>query len=579
MARIHQVMVGGFRRSAVLLMVVGVLSFGVGCSSDSNSGGEDSPDDVGVDTSAPDTGIGDTGSDVGDTGSVGGDDADAEAVDLGPQGEDVSVRSFGAFPPQPASCDAPGERHRIPFYFTTRQGSTIRPIKPGDFLFGEVVQPEQTIGAGTLAARRTQVSQLGREACTSTDDCTGPFKCGSSGVRGAEKRCTRQTGVEFIPGTTEHDFRPNHRDDSGQVIAVLFEHTASYLGALPTFVGSKYDENGEKDLDRPAGRATDPDLRHREALEQFSTFLATAANPANTQVSPWFFGGEFPARAQPMHDPMAMQDHFTDNLELLKDLVANLDGPAPLAGNVYQSILQVIEKDLGIDKYTDHEKFLFLVTDGPNEIFDREATKQKVLTALQEHGIHLFILHLDAQIDPELMRDDQRYWAGNSNCIEDDSCEGRAPCSDDSDCANFETCRKGKIYADEEGGSVRESSLEYCLPDYSDGHLGPIGPYADLACRTGGNYLYTTKPEQMVDYGRRLPFLFDGQWSVEAEFSALDEEVGLEDGFYRFGGAIFGLLGANLGAIFSLPSDTGAIQHTSDTRPLLRLNPDGDGGD
>ncbi|MFB6372650.1 MAG: hypothetical protein ABEN55_05970, partial [Bradymonadaceae bacterium] len=201
-----------------------------------------------------------------------------------------------------------------------------------------------------------------------------------------------------------------------------------------------------------------------------------------------------------------------------------------------------------------------------------EATKQSVLQKLNQHDIHLYVMHLDTQVDPSLLRDVPSYWAGNDQCREDESCRGAQACNSDADCADFETCRKATIYADEEGGQVSETPVKYCLPDYSDGHLGPIGPYADMTCQTGGNYIYATKPQELVHWAKKLPYAIDGQWSMEAEISALDPKVGLEDGYYRLSGVFMGLLAPNSSSTMSAVSSSGQITHSPDTRGLLRLN-------
>jgi hypothetical protein len=119
---------------------------------------------------------------------------------------------------------------------------------------------------------------------------------------------------------------------------------------------------------------------------------------------------------------------------------------------------------------------------------------------------------------------------------------------------------------------VTETDAKYCMPDYSDGSLGPVDAYADLACQTNGNYIYTTDPQELIYYARKIPYLFNGQWSVETEMSAFDEKVGLPDGYYRLSGFFYGLLGPNLSSIMSATSSTGALQQPVDSRGILRKN-------
>ena len=570
------------QRIAAAIAALGCVSLlSTACNNDKNNSEPDTVGGADVVADADGGGMdggGDGGGDVdpSDTGETAdGTTEDTGTVDTGPPGTEVQAGTLGVFPPVPASCDEPGERQRIPFYISrkerTRSGR-LPPIRAGDLMNGQVIEPDGLVGPGMMTTRRARVTQASQTTCGSSDQCMSPLKCGEAGVRGADRYCARTTGVEFIPGTTRQDVDPNFSEDSGQVVAIALENTGSYEGELPSIVGTKYDENGEDDFSEDPARATDPELKNRKAIETFGTYLATAADSANTKVSLWFFGGQTPSTAQPKLRATETEDHFTDDLELVGELVNDLPSPPGKPANVYQTINRVVDRDLGIDKYEDHEKFLFLVTDGPNEVWSDEATKQKVLEKLEKHDVQLYILHLDKKIDGSLLRDVPTYWAGNDQCRDDDSCDGASPCGTDADCANFETCRKATIYADEEGGQVEETGVSYCMPDYSDGYLGPIGPYADLACQTGGNYIYTTEPEQLVHWASRLPYAIDGRWSIEAEVSALDPKVGLPDGFYRLSGVFLGLLAPNMSSTMSAVSSSGVNTHSADNRGLLRVN-------
>ncbi len=580
----------GCRVRAGVVAVALAAGLAVGCSG--GSGDSDDGDDPIADAGDVQTdGSLDAGTD--DAGAPdAGEPDDAGMRDLGPPGSEVQFGGLQVYPPVPASCSEPGERHRVPFAlrrnqnFTTPDGR-LPPIREGDFVNGEKVEADGIVGAGSLTTRRTRVSEVSSTPCTSSADCPGELKCGASGVRGARRYCSRQTGVEFIPGTTRHDVEPNFRPHSKQIVALALDNTASYEGNLPNIVASKYDEQGESGIGTHEGLATDPDWMNREAVHRFSTFLASAANPENTQVSFWFFGGQNKTDAQPTVDPRSDNGHFSSDLETPSlqidshSAFSTSDGaekrPVPKTANVYQAIHETIEHDLGLERFSDREKFLFVITDGPNEVYDPDATPEKLADKLDEHNIRLYILHLDAEIDPDLVRDLPTYWRGNSNCQEDDSC-GAPTCSSDADCGNFETCRPATLYADsppDEGGEVTETDAEYCLPDYSGGRTGPIDEYAEVTCQSGGNYFYLTGAQDLRDYADKLPLLVDGQWSIEAEFSALDERVGLADGFYRLTGTFLGLLAPQMATTMSAPTVEGARErHTNDTRGLLRLQTD-----
>ncbi|MFB6372649.1 MAG: hypothetical protein ABEN55_05965, partial [Bradymonadaceae bacterium] len=362
-------------------MIAGFLALGcaaglsTACNNDTGGGDTDGDEpDATADADVGDVGdVGDVTSDTAmpDTGGADGTTGDTGSSDTGPAGTKVQAGSLSVLPPMPTSCSQPGERQRIPFYFKrrkrTRDGRQP-PIRRGDILGGQTIRPDSVMGPGVMTTRRMRVADASRTSCQSAAQCSQALKCGESGVRGADRYCARSTSVEFIPGTTRQDYQPNISEDSGQVVAVALENTGMYEGYIPSIVGTKYDEDGNADLGGKAGRATDPNLKNRKAVKQFSTYLATAADPANTKVSLWFFGGQTPATAQPKLDAQSQKDHFTDDLELPGQLVEDLPAPPPKPSNVYQAIQRIVDRDLGIDKYKDHEKFLFLMTDGPNEV-------------------------------------------------------------------------------------------------------------------------------------------------------------------------------------------------------------------
>ncbi len=532
----------------------------VGCSSDTEQGSDGPP--------SADTGVMDANStvDIREMDSPDGeepngrrdtsDDTADSVIDSEPDGSDVNPVGFTVLPPRPASCDQPGVNQRIPFYFAHADDQS--PIVKWDRINGDRLTPNTRLGAGSISSRRTRIAQQSYQTCESSADCPSPLKCGASGLPGAKRRCTFPTSVEFVPGTAQMDYRPNLKDDSKQLITFLVDNTTSYVGQLPNEVSTRYGEDGNIDTDEDPRRSTDPRRKHREALKQFSDRLPGAVNEDNTKISLWYYGGTKRANTRAVARSSADRDHFRDSVTLLRDWVSNeLPNLAPRPANTYQAMLRAINQDLSLDKYADHEKFLFVVTDSPNEVYDSSATRTRVMNKLQEHNIRLVVLHIDAQIQPDALRDLPSYWKDSP------------PCESDADCANFETCRRAQKYPEDKSKSVTESTLKHCMPAYGDnGRLGPLEPYADMACRTRGHYLYVNDPQKLIWYAKRLPFMLDGQWSVEAEVSAFDEQLGLEGGYYRLSGVFFGLLGANLASTLS---DVGPEGQNFDTRPLLRL--------
>lgn len=513
---------------------------------------------------------------VGDTSKDMPVEEDMPMVKIYPNGERVSARGFAVFPPIPTSCDNPGGSYRIPFTIATEK---VRPAVEGDKIGGRTLVPNKTVTIGSISSRRTRVSEISEVTCENNAECGPGFVCAPAGTQEAILQCTHQTGLSFVPQSVKQDYDTG-KGDKKQLVTLLMENSGGMLGFTPLEVGRLYGEGNDagKDLLANDLRATDKDLKHRETVKQFLINLASVASSANTKMSAWWFAGDDPTEAVPFSESgnQGLEDNYTSDLSQVVEKVKDL--PIPSArlgtGNVYQAIMRVLQNDLSLSKYKDYEKFLFLVVDGPNEVWDPDATQEKVLAELQKHNIHLFIVHFDGRVDDTVMRDPLAYWAGGQRCRMDNNCAEAPACATNSDCDAHEECRKPKVYAENEGDPVTEAQLSYCLPKYRSGRLGPINAYADMACRTGGNYIYVGGTDQLRPPLRALPSVVDGQWSVEANISYLDRAKGAGEGFFRLSGTFVGAFGnASIGDTLSatIPSDDPLVGGSVDNRPIVRV--------
>lgn len=495
-----------------------------------------------------------------------------------PTGSPVEARGFALMPPIPTSCDDPSGSYRIPFVISTEQ---VRPAVAGDTIAGRALIPNKTVNSGSLATRRTRIAQLADRECATNADCGAGFACSAAGLANAQRRCVSQTGLEFVPGTMRMDYDPGN-GQKRQLITLLMENSGSLTGYLPKDTGELYGEDGQKDLFELALRATDKGLTHRETISQFIIQMASVVSSANTRFSAWWFAGDNAiegVRPITNTDSNTQNDYYTSDLsELMGKLGPGQAIPAPSnrlgTANVYQAILRAVEKDLGLSKYDDYEKFLVVVVDGPNEVWDKDATKAKVLEMLEKHNVHLFMVHFDPEIDASTMRDPLSYWAGARQCRMDNSCDKAPTCGASSDCQAHESCRPAKQYPTTAAGMITETAESYCLPKYTDGRVGPISDYADLACRTNGNYVYVSSVDSLRPFLRNLPSFFNGQWSSEAKLSGLDKTLGAKDGFYRLSGTFVGIFGnESIGDQLSSPipdTDNPALSSV-DNRPMVRV--------
>ena len=561
------------RLSMIHAALAGVLILGVAACSE-----EDTP-------AGGDAGVGqDTGQDMAadmadmkgppDLGPPDMGPPDLGPPDMGrplPEGEPVEAVSFFLFPPVPLQCDDPRGRYRVPFALPTDK---VRPARLGDYVGGRQLEPNNTLDLSKISAHRVRINQFGTIPCTSDADCDRGqgFRCLAAGDWESQRYCSVPTGAVFLANTVEMDVEPGNRPESNQLVTLLFEATKSYSGQLPRSAGELYGPDPAdpqsatlvKDLFGINERATDPAYEFQQALSDFYRQVASVASPRNTRVSLWKYAGNNRIQVLPLTraepENIAEPDHYITDLSKPAD---TLDGLLPKdflnrPANLYQGILEVIDRDMALDKYTDYEKFLFVFTDGYNEVYDEDATRQKVLEALQANNIRLYIVHFDPEIDASLLRDIPEY-------VTD-----RPPCDGDEACESWQSCRRAKLYPADEAGSITETSLPICMPDYVDGRLGPIESFADLACRTGGNYFYARETDELSSIWKRVAYVIDGQWSVEADFSALSTAKGLSDGFYNLSGIFVGGFG-NIGRTDKLAAPAPGNEASFDTRQLIRV--------
>ncbi len=519
------------------------------------------------------------------------EDMKPPAPEPGPR---MDPRSFSVYPPVPVSCDEPNKRYRIPYASVAleagRNDLPPRMLQPYDRIGARLLIPSDTVDVGAVDVDRTRISEEGSDACETSTDCSTGFVCAAAGPREATKACVRKTGINFIPGTTTFDVDPG-TGDKNQLITILIDNGGRLQGFLENEVACGYDEQGNQHPACPSNLtapnkqqvlssiATDVDLSVRGFIEDFMLDVASFASSNTSRLGVLWYNS---SRATAITNADDFRDHYVTDLEAATGRVDALPQPNGIQGdlsNTYKAIDQVISQDLALEKYDDHEKFLFLITDGPNDVWNPDNTYADVLQRLQDAGVRVYIIHYDTPVDATNLRDPWAYWAGDSTCRDDIGCETAPGCQDDSDCASYEECRRATIYAQDEMSMPTQSDLPYCLPKYRpDGRLGPVDEFADLACRTGGNYLYLPTARSVEAPLGALAGVIDGQWSIEADISYLNTDR-VPEGFYKLSGIFLGLfgnssIGDRLTSTITIPDPNDPMQTrilTPDNRPLVRL--------
>ncbi|QDG50869.1 VWA domain-containing protein [Persicimonas caeni] len=338
--------------------------------------------------------------------------------------------------------------------------------------------------------------------------------------------------VQFVADNDEH-----------QVFGLLLENAGSLDGFVPPGARGHWDKNGNgvtgdrEDMGVPDFRlretATDVDERRLAAVLGTYTSWQRAYRLARAEGRETFFGvWTFDSTAlQPTsHVAQASSEtsEWTQEQATVEASIASDYRNAPptpdARANVYEAITNVIDgpysesamTELGVERPGAVDKQLVVFVDGYDDM--REMGSEGIgdaIRAAREHNVRVFVVHLDPALEePTLLREDPMYP------------EGQTPCSDDTECKNYETCRKPRGYTENAGDTVESPGTydidqTYCLPEHdAAGRVGPIHDYARLACETGGGYIYAPSAEQLGYEMAWTPLALDGLWEARVESAA-----------------------------------------------------------
>lgn len=437
-----------------------------------------------------------------------------------------SVEPIG-FTSVAGSCDGSEGALRFRSVFIASDNG---PIRPGDTIASQEVAPAEE----DFSFQSGDLYQLPDVSCSTGDNpvsCNTPFECGIASTASGQNRCVTNATV-----ATTGD--PTFLSDleGPQLFGVLLENAASLDGFLPSGVGElsyDFDEDGiaesELDQNQRPGRETDPQRTRKQAITAMFTNWQLAQNIAlqdnrDTSFGLWTFsgpGGE--ASLNSVVEDLAPSGlPFTESREIAGDARSQYVGSVNAErqrANVYDAMIRVLGEYNQAD-YQNHEKTLVVFVDGPDDLRLTSATAQDVIDAAGD--VRVIIVHLDPSLDLEtpngtpLFRDDPDYWLETR----------QSPCADDSECFNYEECRQPTGYAQTPNNPVvseRDFTQTYCLPkrNETDGRIGPIDAYAEIACATSGGYIYVPGADALSSRMSPLPFVMDGLWELPVSLDEL----------------------------------------------------------
>lgn len=404
------------------------------------------------------------------------------------------------------------------------------PIRAGETVDNQSVELERSSLEFSDTAL-TEVS-LGR-ACGDDSDCSeSNYTCGTApGLtttdsnldvchRAEDEGLAVDASVDFIADTNFH-----------QVYGMLVQNSGSLRGYNPPQSGEMAwdsDGDGVTDTGRDAGLhgdiATDPDGERKNAIRslrrpwQNTATVAKNEGERKTYFGLWTFAG---TTLNTVGDENNELDWVRDP-DIVESRLTNYfnDTATDNRANVYESIQRVISRKYSTDNLAGYvgdegqpdkmEKVLTVFVDGPDEVRGDTGDIEDVVETAREHNVRVFVVHLDARIDdPTRIREDPRYHESQE--------EDEGTCSDDSECKNYETCRRPRGYADDidEDTGFGESDT-YCMIDRDEetGRVGPIQDYALLACATGGGYMYVPSAEALTHNIEWTPYALEGLWET-----------------------------------------------------------------
>ncbi len=415
-------------------------------------------------------------------------------------------------------------------------------IRPGD----TVGQTPVDLQTDDLTLTNGGVFEFPDQLCADNSECTSNYTCSLAepNYDGTLQRCLNSAELG-ISGSLSFvsDVEGN------QLFGLVVENAGSLEGWLPRDVGDKYPDwngdgtaDGELDVNLRSERGTDSDNTRTPAYSairaqwDFVRIRALSEGDRRSLFGLWYFGGTSTGAGVTSAIAEATGDENTfwaSQPGTVDNAIDQIPDAEQDRANVYQAMIKALEDGFADPTLADYEKTMVVFVDGPDDLRLQNFNADRVIELANENDVRIFIAHLDAQIqlcpnpdaatgectagEPLLIRDDPDYWGNQVG-----------PCTDDSECFNYEECRVPTGYSSTPGGAVEIGTSEtYCMPKRDTrGRHGAIDEYARIACETEGGYIHMKSSGQPSQVIRRrmswLPQTLDGLWEVETTLDVIE---------------------------------------------------------
>lgn len=366
------------------------------------------------------------------------------------------------------------------------------------------------------------------DICEDTGDCASGFGCEE--FEGADvKLCTRDTTIQTIRGSLDFISPPA---DAPRAIAIVMDNSGSLFG------------KGVSDQDSTvvSDRATDRIKNRIAAAKAFLINLKNKSYKENTVLALWSFTGEsqLSVRAETGSIDSDPVKPYVLSVDVVRNALQDLALESNFGrSNVYDALTVVAENMNDIQLVPSRQATIILFTDGPDDSVttfegadeadisaarDRARAKYEgALDALETAGAQVIIVHLDHGIGP-------------------DGLAALAP----------------------------DPINAMPVPRDANGRTGPLAEYGDIACRTGGYYLYATDAHGLTEQFNTITALLGGTWKVDVGLETV-ENIDF-NGPYKVSGVLDVSLDNKEKSYFFSPlgnrNSTGIIAE-DDSRPVI----------
>lgn len=411
-----------------------------------------------------------------------------------------------------------------------------------------------------VAVEDVVVYELPDVVCTSSADCSSGVACESTDYGG--QACQLGSESISVSGTP----RIVSSSSASQAFAVLVENSASIHGELPLPIEEYKPDirNANGDVDEngypvPDGR-TDAvgtnytlknDLRATDSNNSRLTAVSNMAqkwedvqeraavdNQVRSSFGIWTFNRGVDNVRSPNDFGWVSSGSGARQAARSLNEVGSNDNVAA----VYEAMIHAIESEDIFGGVSADEKILTMVVDGPDDIRSDRQNVQAVIDAANAADVRVFIVHIDPEVQvytdsgDKLIPDVVTYVQQQDNT-----------CASDDECKNFEACRPVTGYANNENSNVSNPAgklegsycaIEYTMSSFTKGRIGPIQEYSEIACATGGGYLYFPSRDKLAEGNStvaRLPLAMDSLWEVPVNVSAFSSGAVEADEPYKMG--------------------------------------------